>query len=685
MSIFDDLFADDDDSYGGRAIATKLDSRKASELFISFTRGDIDAAAFDAALEECVVCRGMTADEIKRYFPPQHVWKDEKEYNRTKLIKAIIREEVRLVGKSRPAANVRNFWYTNLMYTIMKVMGDTNVESIMVGYNTALRELVREGFRYADINLISEKSELCKAIFADSPYPNIILACEKASYHQYLQRLADIFHVTFISLGGQGSYQVFEDLVVQFIQTGIDIDQEFFLYCISDFDPEGYDIEATAKRHLEAAGLARVTIRRVYIREDQLTKGLVDRAAIPYSWHKSKDSYSKGALTKYNRFGFLTGGIYKLGDIWRRFSKNGNGYEVPIFVDNAQGYDLYRLELDNFLPEILAELLIDALEKDIDGAEYFRQKMRLYLAERLPRHANAAFLAEKKAYQKIDDIDDDSDRLEASIKAKQAQFTQKYEEVDEAVDKTRRANQETFTAEIDSIEEEIDELEEEKKEIDEKIENLRAEQEYQQERWREYESRIIEIECFLQEVNDMRNLNVASVYVKWGEEVNQKLNEYVLKVTEDCAPMLLEKFNDLVDKVVSKLDFSANRKDVFNAARQGKESFAAKLGDTHKIKADGMLSSESDTRFSELLKDQGIAIPDMENEEDIVDAISRLRSEIEAAQPAELGDELKLILSGLIKVCDEKLHPAEFEALFDPDNEWEDVIEMLKAKGVVDE
>ena len=102
------------------------------------------------------------------------------------------------------------------MFTLTRVMGDTNIASIFSCYNRVLGQLVRlEGFRYSDLNFVSIKSKLCEAIFADSPYPHIILACEKESYHTYLKRLAHVFHVTFISLGGQPSYGAFEDLVFQ--------------------------------------------------------------------------------------------------------------------------------------------------------------------------------------------------------------------------------------------------------------------------------------------------------------------------------------------------------------------------------------------------------------------------------------------------------------------------------------
>jgi hypothetical protein len=172
-----------------------------------------------------------------------------------------------------------------------------------------LRELVSyEGFRYADLNLVSTKSKLCEAIFEDSPYPNIILACEKESYHEYLKWLAHVFRITFISLGGHPSYGMFEDLVMQLLEAGIDIHQEFRLFTISDFDPQGYHIQAAAKEHLERAGLRLVTIERVYLRPEHITAGIVERFAVPYEVQKNKASSTKSACTLYNRFGAMRGG-----------------------------------------------------------------------------------------------------------------------------------------------------------------------------------------------------------------------------------------------------------------------------------------------------------------------------------------------------------------------------------------
>jgi hypothetical protein len=356
-------------------IATIMDSEQASRYYLAFMRGEIDEATLDAALEGCKIAEGMSKAEIEAAFPPEPLFPGQSDltFNRQELIATIIWQEWQRVGRRRPTGNIRHFWYTHLMYTLTRVMKDTNIASIFTTYNRVLHKLVRkEGFRYADLNFVSTKSKLCEAIFADSPYPNIILACEKESYHAYLKRLAHVFRITFISLGGQGSYSVYEQLVDQFMNTGIDLDQVFRILVITDFDPHGYKIQEAAQEHLQTAGIRRVMLERVYLGPEHLTPGIIEWFAVPYEVEKSKASTTKGACTLYNWFGAKTGGIYKRAGAWVPFARNGDGpYHGPQLTTGEEGYELYRVELDNFREDVLIQLLIDALERVIDGTAYY--------------------------------------------------------------------------------------------------------------------------------------------------------------------------------------------------------------------------------------------------------------------------------------------------------------------------
>jgi hypothetical protein len=484
--VFDDLF-DGLEAPSGRVnirrdltqrVATVMDSARASQLYLAFMRGLLSEAEFNAGLEECILEHGMSKAEIEAAFPPDPRHADQLSFNRTSLIATILWQEWQWVGKRRPPGNVRHFWYTNLMYTLMRIMGDKNIPTIFVTYNKVLSTLVRhEGFRYADLNLTSNKSELCEAVFTDSPYPHIILACEKESYHDHLKKLARIFRITFISLGGQGSYKVYEDLVVDLLNAGIDLQQEFHVLVVSDYDPQGYCIQDTVKAHLERAGLAHVTVHRVYLRPEHITEGIVEHHGIPYVWRKNTPQATRGALTLYTEFGRRTGGIYKRQGAWRRFDRNGDGhYDVPVFTDATDGYELYRVELDNFRDEVLLELLIDALEPFIDGADYYyakaRELWRQAFRRRLPEAAKAVIQeAARRKYgaQRL--------RMRALRDRLQEKFAELSADEDTLIEQAEEDGDvrvDQLQSEIDAIQEEIDRLEGQKAELEAAQEDVQA-------------------------------------------------------------------------------------------------------------------------------------------------------------------------------------------------------------------
>lgn len=624
--LFDGLEDKRDDVEYGKPIATKLDSQKASDLFVQFSRGTLTEAEFDAGLRSCIIREGMTATEIRQHFPPtpQH---PDRDYNRSALIKAIILEERRLVGRDRAATNIRNFWYTNLMYTLLKTLGDTNVGSILNTFNRVLTDLVKSGnFRYADLNLVSEKSDLCRAIFRDSPYPNIIIASEKASYHEYLQRLADIFKITFISLGGQGSYQVYEHLVTQFIESGIDIDQEFFIYSVSDFDPAGYDIQQTAKEHLQRAGIRDVTIRRVYLTEDQLTPAAVDRYAIPYEWQKTEIRANKTALTKYSNFGRRTGGIFKVGDRWVRFGKNGDGYETPELISDAQGYKLYRVELDNFEPNTLLQLLIDAIEKDIDGAEYFRQKARLYLADRHTYEAEKAAMeiAADKAKQRIGKYILMANDVKRDIEDAHQEISSEYEDLETAMYESYEGRADRINDMIQELDERIAQLEEQRDELEHDRDSI----------WKEYDA----YDDFLDAVKETEAYHVSEIYAEYLD-VEAILHAYIDLAKREVGPELIKRFQDVLDAVSKSLNWSDASGEIFNAARNGATTFDADLTHLHKLRLDAAYATAMEQR-REKLEPEPVSLPDPPKQIQYLPALLEdLRKRLEDIEAAELSQD----------------------------------------------
>jgi hypothetical protein len=445
-------------------------------------------------------------------------------------------------------------------------MGDTHIHSIFTCYNRILRDLVRyEGFRYADLNFVSTKSKLCEAIFTDSPYPNLILACEKESYHAYLKRLAHVFHLTFISLGGQGSYGVYEDLVFDFMSSGIDLDQEFRIFVIADYDPQGYDIQAAAKEHLERAGIRRVTMERVYLRPEHITPGIVERYAVPYEVQKTKASSTKGACTLYNKFGALTGGIYKRGGTWVQFPRNGDGtYHVPQLTDGAGEYELCRVELDNFREEVLLELLIDALERVIDGAEYYyAAATRLWRQTIRSRAVEAATTLIQRAVQEklrpfLLALRDVRDRLQA----RWDELTADEETLIQHVKDDRDFQVESLQERIDDLQAQIDTLKEAQDALERQQTSMTATAD--------------DVVAFLRAVERTVVPDIPAAQ-RLLEPAEEQLTTYAEEQETTQAEAVANRFNEARVPIRDIIDCSAHAGTVFQRARAGAQTFEASL------------------------------------------------------------------------------------------------------------
>lgn len=551
-----------------RPIATVLDSERASRHYLAFMRGDIDEATLDAELERCILERGMTKAEIEAEFPPQHAFPGQTElsFNRTALMATILWQEWQRVGQRRPQGNIRHFWYTHLMYTLTRVMQDTNIRSIEECYNRVLGQLVRqEGFRYADLNFVSVKSKLCEAIFADSPYPNIILACEKESYHAYLKCLAHVFHITFLSLGGQGSYGVYEELVFQFMEYGINLDQEFRILVVTDFDPHGYKIQEAAKLHLERAGIRRVTIERVYLNPEHITPGIIERFAVPYEVEKTKASTTKAACSLYNGFGALTGGIYKRAGEWVQFRRNGDGtYHVPQLTTGDEGYELYRVELDNFREDVLVHLLIDALERVIDGAEYYyaaaqklwRQTIRTRAVE------TATTLIRRAVQEKLRPfllrLRDIRDRLQA----RWDELTADEETLIEHVEEDRDFQVESLQERIDDFQARIDELREEQEELERQQESINL--------------TAADVVAFLRAV-ERAVVPAIPEAQRLLQPAEEQFDAYADEQEATQVEAVANRFNEARVPIRDVIDCSAHAGTVFQRARAGAQTFEARL------------------------------------------------------------------------------------------------------------
>lgn len=137
-------------------VATVVDSEKASQLYTKLLRHEISPETFDAALDDCIVAHGMSREAIEATFPPhrtQLTRDDAPTYNRTALIATIVWQEWQWIGVDRPRGNIRHFWYTHLMYTLMRTLGERDVDAIMVHFSNILTSMVvHHEFKYKYLN-----------------------------------------------------------------------------------------------------------------------------------------------------------------------------------------------------------------------------------------------------------------------------------------------------------------------------------------------------------------------------------------------------------------------------------------------------------------------------------------------------------------------------------------------------
>jgi hypothetical protein len=640
------------------AIATVMDAEQASRHYLAFMRQEIDGATLDQALLGCILEHGMTKEQIEAAFTPRPAvpGRSHLTFNLRGLVATIIWQEWQRVGQRRQKGNIRHFWYTHLMYTLTRVMKHMNIASIMSCFNEVLKLLVRrEGFRYADLNFVSIKSKLCEAIFADSPYPNIILACEKESYHEYLKRLAHVFHVTFISLGGQGSYGAFEDLVFQFMDYGIDLDQEFQILVITDYDPQGYDIQDGAKDHLLRAGISRVTIDRVYLRPEHITDGIIDRLAVPYDVAKGKRSAIKAACTLYNKFGAKTGGIYKRRTTGERvqFFKNGNGaYQVPQLTDGPGEYTLYRVELDNFDPSVLNQLLIDALERVIDGAEYYYAAAKKLWRETIKEGVMQAArtLIQRAVRVKTQPIERTLRELRDRINEHWSELTANEQTLIERI-------REDYDAEYESIQETIDEIQEE---IDARIERQRR---LSRQQWdirataddmiafvRAYQRALVPAIPAAQEL-----LQPADAHLRAYREAQE----------ETQAEPVANQFTPEPATIRAVVDCSAHAGEVFQRARAGAETFEAELDSQERRRVTSAAEDDLEAQRETIT----VEVPDLP-EETVADIDQRIRdADALLAQAGRTGELSEAWQTLHTQLADHYLNNGDD---WDPWDDWED-------------
>lgn len=317
------------------------------------------------AIEVGIIKEGMTREELEHYFPPMDVHRKlGHTYSLAKIIRSVIYEAFDKEGTSIEEGNVRNFWYTHLKKLITEVLGLGETDTVLSAINDAWGQMINSGLvNYEDMNILGGKENSRLSITRDSPFSNLIIAVEKVDYFHMYQWIPRLFNSTLITAGGQPSRTVARAFIKELCDLGVDLDQEFYMCTISDLDPAGYYIQEAFRKQFESAisyygGSGRVTNRRLFVREDQITPDLLRSQAMPCQDMAKSDKARKAEDTKWEFFVRMTnGGIY----IPKPIKWNG-----PVYDKDGQHAVRALLEMNAFSKEVIEQSIIGELLQIIE-------------------------------------------------------------------------------------------------------------------------------------------------------------------------------------------------------------------------------------------------------------------------------------------------------------------------------
>jgi hypothetical protein len=288
-----------------------------------------------------LISKGMNKEEIEREFPPDSlaIAKARKKgipiptFNMRKTLRSMVLQEYEKIGKNRERGNVRHFFYTNVIYTLTRIMGVTNTTSLNTTLNNAWKDVVESGMvTYEGMNIESAKDKSLRSFARHSPFSNYIICVEKESLLESLTWAAQLFRTTIVTAGGQPSRAAIRAFVRSLAYWKNDLEKPFYLLVITDLDAAGWyiqeafasQIELSLKYYNEGKGKVENPIR-LFLRLDQITDRLLDEFAVPAKDKKAKTAQAiKANKTKIKRF------KQKLGENWKRLSINNEMMKIEL-------------------------------------------------------------------------------------------------------------------------------------------------------------------------------------------------------------------------------------------------------------------------------------------------------------------------------------------------------------------
>ena len=316
----------------------------------------------DGTFELNILSEGMNYGEVCHYFPPVPAMKKRGyQYNMLGLFRSVLYElyqSTQQSGTPREEGNVRGVWYSHFIHIVESVLGMGETPSVQNAINKAWEDMIVSGlFTYEDVSITSAKENVRESHVRDSPYSDIIVAVEKEDLFDGFQWIPKLFNCTLIAAGGQPSRAVARAFIKQLYDEGVDMDQQFHMCAVSDCDPAGYYIQDSFGHQLEKSieyygGSGKITIRRLFVRRDQVTDRLLDHDGVPCQDEKAEAAAAKKAeTTKWDYFCELThGGLYKKppaiwdGPTYCIASACPNcGYEIPA-IDTKTVFECPKCE-----------------------------------------------------------------------------------------------------------------------------------------------------------------------------------------------------------------------------------------------------------------------------------------------------------------------------------------------------
>lgn len=449
-----------------------------------------------------LISKGMLRERFEKEFPPTKlsIAKAKKRnepiptFNMLKMCRSLLVEEYEKIGKSRERGNVRHFFYTNVIHTLTRIMGVTNIDSLNSTLNTAWKQLIKSGMiTYEGMNVTSGKSDWLRTFAHHSTNYNLIICVEKQSLLDSLSWTAELFRASIITAAGQPSRAAVREWIRNLFIWGADLRKPFKLLVITDLDPAGDYIESSFFNQIESAlqyyndkediEEDKVWVEkpvRLFLKLNQLTDGFVQDYAVPAKDKKAKTPQAKKASrTKIKRFKER---LELQGDDWRRLEIDGKMMKIELDaikdwqMDQTIVKELLQAIDDHSL--ILIPEIMDETEKQRE--EVIKDFLEIYIEEIVEPVILEFLKPIKEALKEIENeinaenykARDEYRTVEREVRNTQLLILSEYRQLqDVIIDKYNKKADKLVKdelQEIEEIEEEIEELKEQIAELEEK-------------------------------------------------------------------------------------------------------------------------------------------------------------------------------------------------------------------------